>query len=96
MSVTKISAAIAVAASLAVASFGVAPAAAGQVAPFGAPQRPTPAVSGPTGLAATLAAIVEAELAAKELKAQATANPFLKPRPRPNREHVATARVPGG
>lgn len=74
-------------------SCAMAPAYAGPLAPFDAPQRPSPAGPGAIGLVATLGAIIEAELAAKEQKSQATTNPFLKPRPRPNREHIAAPKA---
>lgn len=70
-------------------ALGCAPATAGPAASFAAPQRPSLGSSGAVGMAATLGAIVEAELAAKEQMAQSAANPFLKPRPRPNRENIA-------
>lgn len=81
-----------VAVALLAATPGLAPAQAGQAIPFAAPLRPSPAGSGAIGLATTLGAIIEAELAAKEQKVQASANPFLKPRPRPNREHIASSK----
>lgn len=89
----RFSIANAVAATLLAAAAGFTPASAGPATSFAAPQRPSPAGSGAIGLAATLGAIIEAELAAKEQKTQSATNPFLKPRPRPNREHIATSKA---
>jgi len=57
--------------------------------------RPQPQLKPGGGFAATIAALVEAELAAKEQKAPVSTNPFLTQRPRPNREQVMTGGRPG-
>lgn len=93
MPVLRFSITSAVAVALLAAAVAVAPAQAGPSEQLSAPHRPSPAGSGAVGLLASLGAIIEAELTAKEQKVQASTNPFLQPRPRPNREHIANSKI---